>query len=91
MQPFIMGLSRKLEKMLAGKLSGVKRIIFPKKNEKDLVKIPKEIKDGLELFPCEHVEDVLKIALNLKKPEEFMKGFALKVIKSEETISEVAN
>ena len=79
------------EKMLAGKLSGVKRIIFPKKNEKDLVKIPKEIKDGLELFPCEHVEDVLKVALNLKKPEEFMKKFALKVIKSEEAISEVAN
>ena len=79
------------EKMLAGKLSGVKKIIFPKRNEKDLIKIPKEIKDGLELFPCEHVEDVLKVALNLKKPEEFMKRFALKVIKSDDPISEVAN
>ena len=79
------------EKMLAAKQSGIKTIIFPKKNEKDLAKIPTEIKEGLELHPCHEAEEVLKIALNLSRPEEFMRTVGLKVLDQEENVSEAVN
>src|SRR5690606_6905247 len=61
------------EKLLAAKQAGVKTVCIPFKNKKDLIKIPEEIKSGLEIFPVAHAEEVLKIALKLQKPEEFMK------------------
>ena len=81
------------EKLLAAKQAGVKTVVIPAKNEKDLVDIPKEIKDGIEVFPCTHVEEVLKIALDLQNPEQFMKHVgALKVIKGDiDEKMEVAN
>ncbi len=83
------------EKMLAAKQAGLKHVIFPAKNEKDLEKIPAEIKDGMKLTPCSHAEDVLKAALDLEKPEEFMKVLSLKVLKgsggSEDGSIEIAN
>ena len=78
------------EKMLAAKQAGVKTVVIPEKNKKDLIKIPDEIKSGIEVHACHDVEDVLKIALNLSKPEEFMKKVGLKVLDSE-AVSEVAN
>jgi len=42
--------------------------------------IPDEIKNGIEIRPVSDAEEVLKIALNLSKPEEFMKTRALKVL-----------
>jgi ATP-dependent Lon protease len=81
------------EKMLAGKQAGVKTVIFPKKNEKDLKKIPTEIKGGLDLHAVAEAEDVLKLALELTNPEEFMKvvsGAALKVVDTDSD-SQVAN
>ncbi len=68
------------EKMLAAKQVGVKTVIIPGKNKKDLLKIPVEIKEGLEIRACDSAEEVLKIALNLPKPEEFMKNVGLKVL-----------
>ena len=63
--------------MLAAKQAGMKAVIIPEKNRKDLLKIPNEIKEGLEIFPCSATEEVLKIALNLNRPEEFMKAIGL--------------
>ncbi|MBL7665004.1 MAG: endopeptidase La [Bacteriovoracaceae bacterium] len=74
------------EKMLAAKQAGIKTVIFPDKNKKDLLKIPSEIKSGLELHPVKEVEDVLKLALELSNPEEFLKvvsGASLKVVGSD--------
>lgn len=78
------------EKMLAAKQSGMKVVIIPEKNRKDLLKIPREIKEGLEIYPCRVAEEVLKVALNLTRPEEFMKAAGLKVLDSD-SISDVAN
>ena len=77
------------EKMLAAKQAGVNTVIIPKKNEKDLVKVPDEIKSGMTVHPVASVEEVMKVALQLTKPEEFMKHVGLKVLDSE-TVS-VAN
>ncbi len=79
------------EKILAAKQAGVKTVIIPVKNAKDLDKIPNEIKGGIEIIPCTLAEEVLKIALNLKKPEDFMKVVALKVLDNEVSATEVAN
>jgi ATP-dependent Lon protease len=68
------------EKLLAAKQAGVQTIIIPKKNEKDLIKIPEEIKSGLDIHPVSEAELVLKIALDHVKPEDFMKERGLKVL-----------
>jgi ATP-dependent Lon protease len=68
------------EKLLAAKQAGVQTIIIPKKNEKDLIKIPEEIKSGLDIHPVSEAEMVLKIALDHVKPEDFMKERGLKVL-----------
>ncbi len=79
------------EKILAAKQAGITTVIIPKKNEKDIVKIPDEIKDGMEIRPVTDAEEVLRVALNLTKPEEFMKARALKVLDGEANLNEVAN
>lgn len=79
------------EKILAAKQAGITTVIIPKKNEKDIVKIPDEIKDGIEIRPVTDAEEVLRVALNLTKPEEFMKARALKVLDGEANLPEVAN
>ncbi|MGL4742393.1 MAG: endopeptidase La [Sarcina sp.] len=51
------------EKCLAANRIGIKQIIIPKDNEKDLKEIPKKIKEKLEIIIAEKIEDVLKSAL----------------------------
>lgn len=60
------------EKLLAAKISDIKTVIIPKDNVADLKKIPMEIKEGIKIIPVDHVDQVLRIALELKKPEEFL-------------------
>ena len=79
------------EKMLAAKQAGIKTVIIPSKNEKDLSEIPNDIKMGLKIVPCEMVEEVLRHALNLSQPDSFMKVVGLKVLGPEDTTLEVAN
>jgi len=71
------------EKMLAAKQAGIKTIIIPEKNRKDLIEIPEEIKSGLEIVPCYHVESVLKTALEISKPEEFLKKVGLTLLEKD--------
>jgi ATP-dependent Lon protease len=61
------------EKLLAAKIGGIKKVLVPKTNVPDLKKIPKEILDGMEIVPVEHADEVLRQALHLEKPEEFLK------------------
>ncbi len=80
------------EKMLAAKQAGIKMIVIPAKNKKDLLKIPTEIKEGIEVHAVAHVEDVLKLALALDRPEDFMTTITLKVVNgSSESAAMVAN
>jgi ATP-dependent Lon protease len=80
------------EKLLAAKQSGITRVIIPEKNEKDLSEIPNEISGGIEVIPVAHVEEVLKLALDLHQPEKFMQVVALKVLDGQSSTGlEVAN
>ena len=51
------------EKILAAHRAGLKTIILPKDNEKDLADIPKDILDTLDLYMVDNINEVLKIAL----------------------------
>jgi ATP-dependent Lon protease len=55
------------EKLLAALRGGVKVVLIPEENEKDLAEIPDNVKDGLEIIPVSHVSEVLKHAL-VSKP-----------------------
>ncbi|MBF0195721.1 MAG: endopeptidase La [Magnetococcales bacterium] len=52
------------EKMLAAHRAGIKHIIIPQENVKDLKEMPATIMRDLEIHPVEHLDDVLKIALS---------------------------
>ena len=43
--------------------AGIKTIILPKLNMKDLVDVPKKARDELTIVPVEHVDEVLDVAL----------------------------
>ena len=51
------------EKVFAAKKVGIKTVILPKENEKDLDEIMDEIKDGMQFVLAETMEDVLQTAL----------------------------
>lgn len=51
------------EKMLAAKTAGIKKIIVPAENEKDVEEISREIRSGLEIVFVKHMEEVLEHAL----------------------------
>ncbi len=52
------------EKAIAAHRAGSKIVIIPQENERDLVKIPKEVKKDLQFYTVKDVKEVLKIALN---------------------------
>ena len=52
------------EKILAGKRAGIKTIILPQKNEKDLEELSDHIKEGLEFKFVQRMDEVVKIALS---------------------------
>ena len=59
------------EKLLAAHRAGIKEVIIPKENEKDLVEMPKKIIDDIKITPVDYADQVLKIALTkeLKRTE----------------------
>ncbi|MEZ0344612.1 MAG: endopeptidase La [Caldimicrobium sp.] len=61
------------EKLLAAVRGGIKTVIIPKENEKDLKEINPKILKGLEIIMVENMDEVLKTALDLEKPEELFK------------------
>jgi len=56
------------EKLLAALRGGIKTVLIPAENEKDLAEIPDNVKQGLEIIPVAHVRDVLERAL-VRTPE----------------------
>ena len=59
------------EKLLAAHRAGIKEVLIPKENEKDLTDIPKKVKEDIKITTVNLVENVLKIALTkeLKRVE----------------------
>jgi ATP-dependent Lon protease len=56
------------EKLLAALRGGIKTVLIPEENEKDLVEIPDNVKEGMKIIPVTHVSEVLKYAL-VSEPE----------------------
>jgi ATP-dependent Lon protease len=51
------------EKLLAAHRAGIKKVLIPMENKKDLVEVPKTILDSMEIIPVKNVDEVLKVAL----------------------------
>ena len=56
------------EKLLAALRGGIKKVLIPEENVKDLAEIPDNVKEGLEIVPVSHVDEVLAHAL-CEEPE----------------------
>ena len=59
------------EKLLAAHRAGIKKVLIPIENKKDLVEVPKTVLDFVEIIPVKNVDEVLKVALTkpLKRVE----------------------
>ncbi len=59
------------EKLLAAHRAGIKKVLIPLENKKDLIEVPKTVLDSIEIIPVKNVEEVLKVALTkpLKRAE----------------------
>jgi len=51
------------EKVLAAHRAGLKVVMLPEKNLKDLVNVPKKVREDLKIIPIQHMDQVLEIAL----------------------------
>ncbi len=54
------------EKLLAALRGGIKTVLIPKENEKDLAEIPDNVKKGLHIIPVSTADEVLSLALTQK-------------------------
>jgi len=61
------------EKVLAAHRGGIKRVIIPRENEKDIREIPRKVRGALVLLPVESADEVLREALLLENPQEFLR------------------
>ena len=59
------------EKLLAAHRAGIKKVLIPIENKKDLIEVPKTVVESIEIVPVKNVEEVLKVALTkpLKRVE----------------------
>ena len=83
-----LGIGGLKEKLLDALRGGIKTVLIPSENEKDLPEIPDNLKEGLEIIPVSHVEDVLNHAL-VSKPvsiewDEAAEELAQATIRNEE-------
>jgi len=51
------------EKLLAAHRAGIKKVLIPMENKKDLTEVPKTILETMEVIPVKNVDEVLKVAL----------------------------
>ncbi len=73
------------EKLLAAHRAGVKKVLIPKENEKDLIEVPNKVKDDIKIIPVETADEVIKIALIKElKPTEWTEVDKLTETKKDE-------
>jgi ATP-dependent Lon protease len=78
------------EKVLSAHRSGLKIVILPKRNAKDLIDVPKRARSELQLVLVDHIDQVLEVALNPQKPESHHQRRVLKKPKvKEEDVGEI--
>ena len=51
------------EKLLAAHRAGIKKVIIPVENEKDLAEVPKTVLESIKITPVKNIDEVLKVAL----------------------------
>jgi ATP-dependent Lon protease len=61
------------EKVLAAHRGGIKKVLIPKENAKDIREIPRRVRDRLQMVLVEHADDVLREALVLERPDAFLR------------------
>ncbi len=61
------------EKVLAAHRGGIKRVLIPKENQKDIREIPKKVREALTILPVESADEVLRESLVLGNPQEFLR------------------
>ncbi len=64
------------EKLLAALRGGIKLVLIPKDNEKDLAEIPDKIKKGLDIRPVQWIDEVLSLALESEPNASLASGVA---------------
>jgi len=74
------------EKLLSALRGGIKTVIIPKDNEKDLAEIPDNVKEGMKIIPVSEVSEVIGIALN-GKVKPLKKNVPPECLKKTETSS----
>ena len=67
------------EKVIAAHRSGIKKIILPFENKRDIEDIPVEVKSQLSFVYVKNIEEVLTEALGLELPEPYVNDFILNV------------
>jgi ATP-dependent Lon protease len=79
------------EKVLSAHRSGLKTVIMPKRNEKDLVDVPKRARNELQLVLVDHIDQVLDVALMPARPNSAHKKQASRKpkIKSSDVAAEI--
>ncbi|MBO9481350.1 MULTISPECIES: endopeptidase La [Gammaproteobacteria] len=70
------------EKLLAAHRGGIKKVLIPEENRRDLKEIPDNIKDDLEIIPVQWIDEVLEVALSYMP--EALPEKALEVTDSEQ-------
>ena len=69
------------EKLLAAHRGGIKKVVIPEENRRDLKEIPENIKEDLEIYPVQWIDEVLEIALQyMPKP---VQKEAIEVVESD--------
>ena len=69
------------EKLLAAHRAGIKKVLIPDDNKKDLLEIPEVIKKNIEIIPVKNVDEVLKLALT--KPFKRVEWVELEKVNNE--------
>jgi ATP-dependent Lon protease len=83
------------EKLLAALRGGIKKVLIPEENAKDLAEIPDAVKSGLEIVPVSRMDEVLKHALvRLPRPivwEEDVKAVNKPIVQEDDVSGVVAH
>lgn len=77
------------EKLLAAHRGGIKTVIIPDENEKDLKEIPDNIKQGLEIYPVKWIDEVFDLALNFTLESQLKEDKVAAVDETSEPVESV--
>jgi ATP-dependent Lon protease len=66
------------EKTMGAYRAGVRTLIIPRDNLKDVREIPKRVRERMKIIPVDHMDEVLRLALSLEDPDAYFRAAAAK-------------